>query len=67
MQSDNETMKRLLDTEESPLDANLEAAMPGMSQWQSVNHQAAQGVRASVENLAGAVAQGFQEAAEDTK
>jgi len=61
------TMKRPLDTEKSPLHANSEAAMPGMSQWQSVNHTTAQGVRAPVENLAGAVAQGFRDAAKDTK
>jgi len=60
-------MKRTLDAEKSPFCANSEAAMPEMSQWQSVNHQAAQGVSASVENLVPAVAQGFEDAAEEAK
>jgi len=48
-----------LETEMSPLDANLEAVTPGMSQWQSVNHQLVQGLRVSVKHLSDTVKEGF--------
>lgn len=34
------TMKNAIDTEECPLDANLEKVIPGMHQWQQANHTA---------------------------
>jgi len=62
-----DTMKRLLDLEESPLDANLEKVIPGISQWQSLNHVAVTGLRNSVDALNSAIATGFHQMTMDSK
>jgi len=62
-----DTMQDLLINEKSPLDANLEAVLPGISRWQSVNHQALMGVRQTVDQLSTNVVAGFQKIAEDSK
>jgi len=52
-------MKRLLENEKSPLDANLESVIPGISQWQSVNHQAVNGMRGDVSVPQNEMKEGF--------
>ena len=46
-------MKDALDNEETPLDANLEAVIPGLHQWQSQNNADLQGVGQKVDRVEG--------------
>ena len=54
-------MRFELENAKSPLDANLEAVIPGLHQWQSVNHKELGSVKSAVESLSQRVAEGFRD------
>ena len=54
-------MKNALETEQSPLDANLEKVIPGVHEWHKATHQAINRVTADMHDFREATVQKFQE------
>ena len=61
MQEFKDQMQHALETEESPLDANLESVLPGVHQWHTANHSGVQTVEKKVDAFALAVATGLHD------